>query len=114
MARQYQPYAPFNVPFKILSAQTTKVNGVNAIEYVEGFEVYYCSARAYLGSPKTINDISAEEDTLVVDSYWIPELKKNDRIRLLDDDSIWELYVSPENINRRNQYAKFKVVRING
>lgn len=114
MARQYQPYAPFNVPFKILSAQPTKVNGVNSMEYIEGFEVYYCSARAYVGSPKVVNDISAEEDTLVVDSYWIPDLKKNDRIRLLDDDSIWELYVSPENINRRNQYAKFKVFRVRG
>lgn len=114
MAKQYIPQAPFNVPFRIQKAQITKINGINSLDYIEDKEVYFCSARAYVGTSKNVNDISAEEDTLTIDSYWIPNLKRNDRIRLLDDDSIWELYVSPENINRRNQYARFKVIRING
>ena len=117
MAKQYQPSVPFNVPFKVLNAQITKVNGINMLSYPtvnEINEVYFCSARAYVGISKNINDVNAEEDTLTVDSYWIPSLKKDDRIVLLDDNSEWQLTVHPENINRRNQYSRFKVVRIRG
>ena len=114
MARQYQPQVPFNVPFKILSATTTKVNGVNTIEYVEQNNVYMCSARAYVGSSRNVNDLSVEEDRLTIDTYWISSLKKNDRIRLLDDNSVWELPLHPENINRRNQWSRFVVVRLRG
>ena len=116
MSRQYQPQVPFTVPFRIISATRKKVNGMAMMEYNEDLnsEVYFCNAKAYVGITKKLNDLSVEEDTLTVDTYWIPSLKKNDRIRLLDDDSVWELYVSPENINRRNQWCRFKVVRIYG
>lgn len=114
MSKQYQPQTPFNVPFKILSSTMTKINGVNTNTYVEGTEVYFCNAKAWLGANKNINNLSAEEDTLTIDTYFIPILKKNDRIKLLDDDSVWELKLSPENIDRRNQYSRFKVVRVHG
>ena len=117
MSKQYQPNVPFNVPFKILNAKITKVNGVNSVDYPdqnEVNEIYFCNAKAYVGISKNINDINAEEDTLTVDTYWIPSLQRNDRIVLLDDNTVWELTVHPENINRRNQYSRFKVVRIRG
>ena len=114
MSKQYQPQVPFNVPFHILRATVKKINGVNSLEFNEDSELYFCNAKAYVGTIKNVNDLSSEEDTLTVDTYWIPTLKKNDRIRLLDDDTVWELYVAPENINRRNQYSRFKVVRIRG
>lgn len=114
MAKSYQPQAPFNVPFKILSATLTKVNGVNTTTFTELPDVYMCSAKAYVGVNKNINDLAAEEDTLTIDTYFIPTLKKNDHIILLDDNSEWELPLHPENINRRNQWSRFKVVRIRG
>lgn len=117
MAKQYQPQTPFTVPFKILSATKKKINGVNTNTYPEPSEVkevYFCSAKAYIGSNKVINDLATEEDSLVVDSYYMPNLKRNDRIILLDDNSIWELPLSPENIDRRNHWSRFKVVRIHG
>lgn len=114
MAKQYIPQAPFNVPFKILNSKLVKVNGVNTIEYIENEEVYFCSAKAYVGANKNVNDLAVEEDTLTIDSYYIPTLKKNDRIILLDDNTVWELPLTPENINRRNQYSRFKVVRVHG
>lgn len=117
MAKQYIPQSPFITPFKILSATESKINGVKTLTYPEVenvYETYYCTARAYIGSARTVNDLSAEEDRLTVDSYWIPSLKKNDRIVLLDDNSVWELPLYPENINRRNQWSRFVVVRIRG
>lgn len=114
MARGYQPQVPFNVPFKILSSTLNKVNGVNTITFVEGDEIYFCSAKAYVGANKNVNDVAVEEDTLTIDTYYIPNLKKNDHIILLDDNSEWELPLHPENIDRRNQWSRFKVVRIRG
>lgn len=114
MAKGYKPQAPFNIPFKVLSATLTKVNGVNTKTFEEGTEIYMCSAKAYIGVNKNINDVSAEEDTLTIDTYYIPSLKKNDHIILLDDNSEWEVTLTPENINRRNQYSRFKVVRVHG
>lgn len=114
MSKQYQPQTPFNVPFKILHGEITKVNGVNTLTFTEDEEIYFCSAKAYVGVNKTINDLKAEEDTLTIDSYFIPSLKKNDHIILLDDNSEWEVYIHPENVNRRNQWSRFKVVRVRG
>ncbi len=114
MAKQYQPQVPFNVPFKVLSSEMNKVNGVNTLTYSEGIEVYFCNAKAWVGVNKNINDLSVEEDSLTVDCYYIPTLKKNDRIKLLDDNSEWEVVLTPENINRRNQYSRFKAVRVHG
>lgn len=112
--KQYQPQAPFRVPYQILSSTLKRTNGVNKVTYKELPDVYYCSAKAYVGVSKIINDVSAEEDTLIVEGWFTPLLKKNDRIKLLDDNSIWEVVVRPENINRQGQYMKFKVVSING
>lgn len=114
MAKQYQPQVPFNVPFKILSSTVKKVNGINSLSYTELDEIYFCNARAYVGTGKNLNDLSSEEDTLTIDSYWIPVLKKNDRIKLLDDNSVWEVTLSPENINRQNQWSRFRAVRVHG
>ena len=35
-------------------------------------------------------------------------------VRFLDDDKEYEIFASPENINRRGQYMRFKVVAIGG
>lgn len=112
--KQYQPQVPFRTPYKILSSTLKRVNGVNKSTYKELPDVYFCTAKSYVGVPKIINDISAEEDTLIVEGWYTPLLKKNDRIKLLDDNSIWEVSITPENINRQGQYMKFKVVSING
>jgi hypothetical protein len=114
MSKQYTPQTPFNVPFKILSLTKELINGVQAQSYVEGEEVYFCSAKSYGGTEKIINDVYVIEDTLEIDTWFISTLKSKDRIKLLDDDSIYEVLNTPENINRRNQYMKFKVVRIHG
>ena len=115
MAKQYQPQTPFTVPFTISSAIPVTKNGITSLSYSdESREVYFCSAKAYVGTTKNVNSLSVEEDTLTVDTYWIPSLKRKDRIRLLDDNSVWEVNVTPENINRRNQYSRFTVVRISG
>lgn len=110
----YKPQVPFNVPFKILSLEKVFINGVNTQEYVELETIYYCGVRSFGGTEKVINNVYVIEDTIEVDTYYIPILKNKDRIKLLDDNSIYEVINTPENIQRKNLYMKFKGIRIYG
>lgn len=113
MAKQYQPQVPFNVPAVHLKQTTEKINGVNQPTFTEG-ETFYCSAKSYGGTEKTVNGVYVIEDTWTIDTWYNPAFKKGDRVRFLDDETEFEILASPENINRRGQYMRFKVSRIGG
>ena len=113
MAKQYQPQVPFTVPAMHLKRNVVKVNGVNQETFTEQ-GIFYCSAKSYGGTEKVVNDIYIIEDTWQIDTWYNPAFGKGDRIRFLDDMSEYEVLASPENINRRGQYMRFKVVRIGG
>lgn len=115
MSRQYQPQVPFNVPARHLvrSAEPEKTNGINQYTYSEG-DIFYCSAKSYGGTEKVVNDVYVIEDTWTIDTWYNPNFKRGDKIRFLDDNREYEILASPENINRRGQYMRFKVVAIGG
>ena len=111
--RSYQPSVPFSVPAMLRKRTITKVNGVNQ-ESFEDKSMFYCSAKSYGGTEKVVNGLYVIEDTWQIDTWFNPDFGKGDRIRFLDDDTEYEILASPENINRRGQYMRFKVVRISG
>lgn len=113
MGKQYQPQVPFNVPAIHFRRATKKVNGVNQEYFTEG-DIFYCSAKSYGGTEKTVNGVYVVEDTWTIDAWYNPAFGKGDRIRFLDDNTEYEILASPENINRRGQYMRFKVSRIGG
>lgn len=109
----YKPQLPFNVPALHLKRSVEKINGINQETFTEG-EIFYCSAKSYGGTEKIVNGVYVIEDTWNIDTWYNPAFKKGDHFRFLDDDTEYEIYASPENINRRGQYMKFKGVRISG
>lgn len=111
--KQYQPSVPFTVPALHLKRSTRKVNGVNKEVFTEG-STFFCSAKSYGGTEKVVNGVYVVEDTWQIDTWYNPAFGKGDRIRFLDDNSEFEVLASPENINRRGQYMRFKVSRIGG
>lgn len=113
MAKQYHPQAPFTVPAMLLKRSMRKVNGVNDPYYAEK-TMFYCAAKSYGGTEKVVNDVYVIEDTWQIDTWFNPDFAKGDRIRFLDDMTEFEILASPENINRRGQYMRFKVSRIGG
>lgn len=113
MAKSYQPQVPFTVPTRHLKRTTKKVNGVNQETFTEG-EIFYCSAKSYGGTEKVVNGVYVIEDTWQIDTWYNSAFGKGDRIRFLDDMTEFEILASPENINRRGQYMRFKVSRIGG
>lgn len=109
----YNPQQPFNVPAQILTATTTKINGVVQKTFTAG-DNFFCSAKAYGGTEKTVNGIYSIEDTMQIETYYRPDIKGDGRIKLLDDNSEWDIISPPENIDRRNQFLLFKVRRVKG
>lgn len=88
-------------------------NGINRESFKET-SMFYCSAKSYGGTEKVVNGVYVVEDTWEVDTWFNPSFGKGDRIRFLDDNTEYEILASPENINRRGQYMRFKCSRIGG
>lgn len=113
MAKQYQPQVPFNVPAMHLKRSVKKVNGVNQETFTEK-SMFYCSAKSYGGTEKMVNNVYVIEDTWTVDAWFNPDFARGDRIRFFDDNREFEILASPESINKRGQYMRFKVRAIGG
>lgn len=110
----FKPHLPFNTMAEHLPKIIEKVNGINNVTYPDSGNQFCCSAIAWIGARKTINDVSTEEDTITIETWFNPEIKKDDRIKLLDDNSIWRVETKPEIIGRWTQYMKFKAVSVGG
>lgn len=106
----YKPAFPFNVPAQIMKAEYQKVNGVTVKKFTDDAMIYV-SAKSYGGSERDVNGQLVIEDTMNIETWYRPDITSKDCIRLLDDGSEWEIMNNPENIDRRNQYLKFKVKR---
>ena len=109
----YKPTMPFNVPAQILKSEYRKVNGIRTKIFTEG-DVIFVSAKSYGGTERIVNDTVVIEDTINIETWYRPDITASDVIRLLDDGSKWEIIDNPENIERRNQFLKFKVKRYMG
>jgi SPP1 family predicted phage head-tail adaptor len=113
MSKQYQPLGPFTVSCELQKRSVKKMNGANK-ETFTAKGMFFCSAKSYGGTEKIVNDVYVIEDTWIIDTWYNPNIAKGDHIRFLDDGSEFEILASPENINRRGQYMRFKVRRIGG
>lgn len=111
--KQYQPNVPFSVPARLLKRKTEKINGIIQESFVEDMS-FSCSAKSYGGTEKEINGVWVIEDTWTIDTWYHPKFEKGDRIKFLDTEREYEIIASPENINRRGQYMRFKVAAIGG
>ena len=109
----YKPNLPFRIPVLLLKRSVTKINGLNQETFTEDI-IFYCSAKSYGGTEKVVNGVYVIEDTWNIDTWYNPRISKGDRVRFLDDNSEYDIYSTPENINRSCQYMQFKVVAIGG
>ena len=110
----YKVKQPFNVPTKILFATFKKINGVSKKVFVESEETIFVSAKSYGGTEQVINDNYVIVDTMEIETWYRPDITSECNLKLLDDNSEWEILNSPENVDRMNQVLKFKVKRIKG
>lgn len=109
----YTPKQPFTVAAQILTASFDTVNGIPTKTFKAG-DNFFCSARAYGGTEKIVDGKYLIEDTLTVETWYRPDLTSECRIEFLEDSSEWEILNTPEDIDLRHQFIRFKVRRYKG
>ena len=107
-------YTPqnFTTPAQIYSVTYEKINGINTKTYKEN-GIFFCSVKSYGGTETVQNNVLVIEDTITVESWFDDRITAETKIKLLDDNTEYEVISSPENIDRRNQFMIFKAKRIN-
>ena len=112
----YRPNLPFSTPLVLLKPTYTQVNGVKTKvlpEIADGVMIYG-TFKTYGGTEKIIDGIYSMTDTAVVETWYRPDITSDCIIALADTGAKFEILNEPENIERRNQFLKFKVQRVKG
>lgn len=109
----YQITNTFNVPAILLKPTKVKINGIYQKTFIEADSIFI-SAKSYGGTEKVVDDIIVVEDTMSIETYYRPDIASDCKIRILDDNSEWEIISPPEDIDRKHFYLKFKVRRVAG
>ena len=113
----FKPSLPYNVPMHVLSViGTDKVKGVPVKVYAEPNEdnLIYGSFKTFGGTESNKNGIYSVIDTANIETHFRPDITADCRIVLADTDTLYEVLGTPENINMRNQFLKFKVQAVKG
>lgn len=108
---RFKPNLPYNITCQWLIPSVVKVNGVNTISYSDG-PLFGCSMKSWGGREQTINDVYHVIEQWNVETYYDPNITKNYRVKILQDDSEWMLMTAPENVEMANKYMVFKMERV--
>lgn len=109
----YKPNTPFNVPLFLFIPTYTSIKGSSKKNYTKNGELIFCSFRTFGGTEKVVSDVLSVENTAVVETWFRPDIKAD--CQLEDVNGVrYEILGTPENINQRNQYLKFKMRAIRG
>lgn len=114
---EFKPALPYNVPVHLLVPTYSKVKGVTKKAYPEPSKgnIIYCSVRTFGGTESLNNGVLTVIDTATVETWYRPDIKADCRLVLADDTTkVYEVIGTPENINMRNQFIKFRVEAVGG
>lgn len=116
MAAQYRPNLPFSVPLILLKPTITKAVGVvtKTLPDLKDGILIFGTFKTYGGTEKTVDGLLSIEDTADVETWYRPDITSDCIIALADTGTKYQIINEPENIDRRNQFLKFKVQRVKG
>lgn len=107
----YKPL-PFNVPVTLQIPQTITVKGSMKKTYTDA-ETVYCSFRTFGGTETIVNGALSVENTAVIETWYNPNIKADCRIKTIDG-GVYEILGTPENIEMRYKWLRFKIREIRG
>lgn len=112
----YKPSAPFTVPMKLLKPTSTQAYGVATKTYtsVASADVFYGSFRTFGGTEAYKDNVLTIVDTGVIDTWYRPDITADCQIYLCDSGETYDIIGTPEDIEFRHQYLKFKVQKAGG
>jgi len=106
---------PFNTPLLLLKPTQTKSGGVRTNTYdINTGEVLFAAVRSFGGTERDVNGVYSVENTAVVDTWFNPDITAACRIAMPATGEQYEILGSPENIEMRNQYLRFKIRAVKG
>lgn len=115
---EYKPPLPFTAPvYLLIPTSIKKVKGVLVKEYPEPSDdmIIFCSFRTFGGTEVQSNGIYTVLDTANIETWYRPDITADCRICLAEQpDKVYDIIGTPENINMRNQFLKFKVQAVGG
>jgi len=109
----YKPATPFTVPLMLLIPKEVYIKGVLKKYYPEKGDVFYCSFRTFGGTERESNSVYSVEDTAVIDTWYRPDIKANCAVKT-ETGTVYEILGTPEDIDQRHQFLKFKVRALKG
>ena len=101
-------------PFVRLIGSTARVLGVEKKTYEPDGVTRFCNFSTYGGTEREANGLLVVEDTAQIVTWYDPDIKSGDGIRLLETGADYEIIGEPENIELRNLEMTFKVRRLKG
>lgn len=112
----YRPTAEFDTAMILLKPTFQTISGVRKKVYPDLTDgiMFNGSFKTYGGTETTVNGILSIESTAVIETWFRPEITGECRIAIAGTTEFYEIIGDPENINRRNQFLKFKVKRVKG
>ena len=108
----YKPSAPFVVPAFLLIPSKTTVKGVPTKTFKPESKPFFCSFKTFGGTETSANGVTVIENTGTIETWYDPRIKADHGVRI--DGVDYEILGTPENIEMRNMWLKFRVRAIKG
>lgn len=109
----YRPNEPFAVPMSLYIPTTTTSKGSAKKTYPKTGEQIFCRFRTFGGTETTVNGVLVVENTATVETWYRPDIKSDCVLKDVSGLS-YEILGTPEDIEQRHQFLRFKVRAIKG
>ena len=110
----WKPSGPFITPLKLLIPTKGKAAGVPTKEYPKEGPVFWACVKSYGGTEVKSNGTIAVVDTAVIETLFRPDITADCRILDPITGLEYDVMGTPENIEMRSQYLRFKVRNARG
>lgn len=109
----YKPNTPFSTPLILFIPTSVTIKGVPKKSYPDEGDTIYCSFRTFGGTETESNSVQIVENTAVIETWYRPDIKADCRLKTVDGIA-YEILGTPEDIEQRHQFLKFKIRAVKG
>lgn len=112
----YRPseVAQMTTPLILQVPTYERINGVLKKTYTDADGIIFANVKTYGGTERTNDNVLTVEDTMQIVCWYRPDIKSDCRVKRLTDNAVFEIIGEPENLEMRNMFLMFKVLRVKG
>lgn len=91
-----------------------KKNGVPTWIWPQDGIIFFANLKSYGGTERVANDLLVIEDTMVLTTWYRPDITAKCRVEIMQTGAVYEIINEPENLEMRNQILICKLRRVKG